>query len=156
MDLEKEKADYRRKVVEIKMKLEHLLQGYQFNKIPVEIKERMSEDSGVIKFTDDIHAAYLLDPDEIVIALEIFINCIAREMTLEQELIHTSKVIKILQQSIILLSNTTQEEATIILTNLGLFDGSFIKGKKIKLFEFEYKIEVIDGILHFSIKETVE
>ena len=138
------------------MKLEHLLQGYQFNRIPVEIKKKESEDSGVLKFTDDIHAAYLLDSEEIVIDLELFINCIVKEKTLDKELMHTSKVIEILQQSIKLLSNITREEANIILTKLGFFDGSFVNKKQIKLFDFEYSTEVIDGILHFSIRETSE
>lgn len=138
------------------MKLEHLLQGYQFNRIQVDIKERTSDDSGVLKFTDDIHAAYLLDSEEIVIDLELFINCIVKEKTLDKELMHTSKVIEILQQSIKLLSNITREEANIILTKLGFFDGSFVNKKQIKLFDFEYSTEVIDGILHFSIRETSE
>ena len=138
------------------MKLEHLIQGYNFNRIPAKIKEKTSETSGVITYSEGINAAYLIDPEEIVVDLELFINCLSKELELDKQIKHTIEVIKILQQSIMLLSNITQEEANIILDKLGLYNGNFKDKKQIQLFEFEYQVEVVDSILHFSIVEAIK
>ena len=135
------------------MKLEHLIQGYNFNRIPAKINKEISEEAGVINFYDGITASYLLDDEEIVICLNVFINCLAKEMMLDKQIQHTTKVINVLQQSIMLLTNITQEEANIILQKLGLFDGSFSEGKQIKLFDYAYKVKVVDGLLCFTINE---
>ena len=138
------------------MKLEHLIQAYKLNNINAELKEMNAnnERAGVISFGNGISASYLLDDEDIIIAMKIFFNCLAREnMKLNSQLSHVIKVLTIMQNTIMLLSNIPQKECNMILDKLGLFDNTFIQGKQIKHLEHTYKIEVIDGLLCFSINE---
>lgn len=138
------------------MKLEHLLQAYKTNNIEAELKEmnKDNEKAGVITFANGISASYLLDDEDIIIAMKIFFNCLAREnMKLNSQLSHVIKVLTIMQNTIMLLSNIPQKECNMILDKLGLFDNTFIQGKQIKHLEHTYKIEVIDGLLCLSINE---
>ena len=138
------------------MKLEHLLQAYKINNIEAELNEMNSnnERAGVITFANGISASYLLDNEDIVIAMKIFFNCLARKnMKLNSQLSHVIKVLTIMQNTIMLLSNIPQKECNMILDKLGLFDNTFMQGKQIKHLEHTYKIEVIDGLLCFSINE---
>lgn len=137
------------------MKLEHLLQAYKTNNIEAELKEmnKDNEKAGVITFANGISASYLLDDEDIIIAMKIFFNCLAREnMKLNSQLSHVIKVLTIMQNTIMLLSNIPQKECNMILDKLGLFD-TFIQGKQIKHLEHIYKIEVIGGLLCLSINE---
>ena len=140
------------------MKLEHLIQAYNFNKIPAKTKEEIEQDNeraGTIEFYNGIVASYLLDNENIVIALKLFMNCLTRDtLTLTGQLSHTIKVLQVMQQTIMLLGNVLQKECNIILEKLGLFDNTFSKGKQIKHLEHTYKIEVIDGLLCLSIEEV--
>lgn len=140
------------------MKLEHLIQAYNFNKIPAKIKEEIEQDNeraGTIEFYNGIVASYLLDNENIVIAMKLFMNCLTRDtLTLTGQLNHTIKVLQVMQQTIMLLGNVPQIECNIILEKLGLFDNTFNKGKQIKHLEHTYKIEVIDGLLCLSIEEV--
>lgn len=138
------------------MKLEHLLQAYKINNIEAELKEINinNERAGVITFANGISASYLLDDEDIIIAMKIFFNCLAREnMKLNSQLSHVIKVLTIMQNTIMLLSNIPQKECNMILDKLGLFDNTFMQGKQIKHLEHIYKIEVIDGLLCLSINE---
>lgn len=138
------------------MKLEHLLQAYKVNNVEAELKEMNTEEekAGVISFANGISASYLLDDEEIIIAMKMFFNCITlEELSLSNQLSHTLKVINIMQNTIMLLSNITQKECNLILSELGLFDNTFTEGKKIKHLEHVYSIEVIDGLLCLSINE---
>ena len=139
------------------MKLEHLIQAYNFNKIPAKTKEEIEQDNeraGTIEFYNGIVASYLLDNENIVIALKLFMNCLTRDtLTLTGQLSHTIKVLQVMQQTIMLLGNVPQIECNIILEKLGLFDNTFSKEKQIKHLEHIYKIEVIDGLLCLSIEE---
>lgn len=138
------------------MKLEHLLQAYKLNNIEAELKEmnKDNEKAGVITFTNGISASYLLDDEEIVVAMKIFFNCLTRDtLTITNQLSHTIKVIQIMQNTIMLLENVPQKEANMILEGLGLFDNTFKDGKQIKHLEHTYKIEVIDELLCLSINE---
>ena len=60
------------------MKLEHLLKAYKLNNINAEIKDVNNEieRAGVITFANGISASYLLDDEDIVIAMKIFFNCL--------------------------------------------------------------------------------
>lgn len=140
------------------MKLEHLIQAYNFNKIPAKTKEEIEQDNeraGTIEFYNGIVASYLLDNENIVIALKLFMNCLTRDtLTLTGQLSHTIKVLQVMQQTIMLLGNVPQKECNVILEKLGLFDNTFSKGKQIKHLEHTYKIEVIDGLLCLSIEEV--
>lgn len=138
------------------MKLEHLLQAYKINNIEAELKEMDSENekAGVITFANGISASYLLDDEEIVIAMKMFFNCLTRDtLTMTSQLSHTIKVLTIMQNTIMLLSNIPQKECNMILDKLGLFNNTFKEGKQIKHLEHTYKIEVIDGLLCLSINE---
>ena len=139
------------------MKLEHLIQAYNFNKIPAKLKEQIeqnNERAGTIEFYNGIVASYLLDDEDIVVAMKLFMNCLTRDMlTLTVQLSHTIKVLQVMQQTIILLGNIPQKECNMILEKLGLFDNTFSKGKQIKHLDHTYKIEVIDGLLCLTIEE---
>lgn len=139
------------------MKLEHLIQAYNFNKIPAKIKEEVEKDNeraGTIEFCNGIVASYLLDNEDIIVAMKLFMNCLTRDtLTLTGQLSHTIKVLQVMQQTIMLLGNITQKECNMILEKLGLFDNTFSKGKQIKHLEHTYRIEVIDGLLCLSIEE---
>ncbi len=138
------------------MKLEHLIQAYKVNNIEAELKEMNSknERAGVINFANGISASYLLDDEDIVIAMKIFFNCLAREsMKLDAQLSHVIKVIQVMQNTIMLLSNIPQNECNMILDKLGLFDNTFKEGKQIKHLDHTYKIEVVEGLLCLSINE---
>ena len=138
------------------MKLEHLLQAYKLNNIEAELKEmnKDNERAGVITFANGISASYLLDNEDIVIAMKIFFNCLARnDFKLTSQINHVIKIITIMQNTIMLLGNVSQKEANMILEGLGLFDNTFKDVKQIKHLEHTYKIEVIDGLLCLSINE---
>lgn len=138
------------------MKLEHLIQAYKLNNIEAEVKDmsEANERAGTITFAEGMSAAYLLDDEEIVIAMKIFFNCLARgSMKVEAQLSHTIKVLSVMQNTMMLLGNITQKECNMILETLGLFDNTFSEGKQIKHLEHSYRIEVIDGLLCLSINE---
>ena len=138
------------------MKLEHLIQAYNYNRIPVKKSEEIieyGEEAGTIKFNENINAAYLLDDEDIVIAISIFINCVViKDKTINNMLTHTQQAINIIQKTIELLANTKQEEANSIIKQLGLFSGR-IEKKAVKFINYIFKIDVADGILIFSIIE---
>ncbi len=144
------------------MKLEHLLKAYKLNNINAEIKNVNNEieRAGVITFTNGISASYLLDNEDIVIAMKIFFNCLVPDnkgkLTVINQIEHTKKIITIIQKTMMLLSNIPQKEANMILEHLGLFDNTFRSGKQIKHLEHEYRIETIDGLLCFTVNEVVE
>lgn len=138
------------------MKLEHLLQAYKVNDIETELKEmnRENEKVGVITFAKGISASYLLDDEEVVVAMKIFFNCLsANDLTISSQLIHTIKILNIMHNTIMLLSNIPKKECNMILDKLGLFDNTFKEGKQIKHLDHSYSIEVVDGLLCFSINE---
>lgn len=116
------------------MNLKHLIQAYKFNKIKTKVTKEINdnEKAGVINFNDNINAAYLLNNKEMIIALNIFCNCITKELTINSQINHTIEVIKILQKSIELISNITTEETNLILKSLGIFDNTFQKRKENK------------------------
>ena len=119
------------------MKLEHLLQAYKVNNINAELKEMNTENerAGVITYANGISASYLLDDEDIVVAMKIFFNCLTGdELTANNQLTHTIKVINVMQQTIMLLANIPQKEANLILKSLGLFNGTFKKRKESKTF----------------------
>lgn len=138
------------------MKLEHLIQGYNFNRIAARIKEEISSEAGVITYLKDenINASYLLDKDGFVEALVLFSNCVVgSNKTFVNQLKHTTDTLIIIQKSIELLGNTKQEEANKILSRLGLFNKR-IKRKAVKFMNCVYEVDVIDGVLKFSITEA--
>ena len=103
------------------MKLEHLIQAYKLNGINTKLKEMNSneERAGVITFTNGISAAYLLDDEDIVISIKIFFNCLVRDkLTITNQLEHVIKILSIMQNTIMLISNIPQKECNIILDNL--------------------------------------
>lgn len=117
------------------MKLEHLIQAYKINNIEAELKEMNSdnEKAGVITFANGISASYLLDDEDIVIAIKIFFNCLTTDkLKIQNQISHTIKILTIIQNTIMLLSNIPQKECNIILERLGLFDNTFVKRKKNK------------------------
>lgn len=119
------------------MKLEHLLQAYKVNNIETELKEmnNKNEKAGVISFGDGISASYLLDNENIVIAMKIFFNCLSKKsIKAEAQLSYTIKILTIMQNTIMLLTNISQNECNMILKKLGLFDNSFQKRKTNKTF----------------------
>ena len=138
------------------MKLEHLIQAYKKSNINVELKDMSDkhERAGVMTFANEISASYLLDDEDIVVAMKIFFNCLTTDsLTITNQMNHAVKIIGIMQNTIMLLGNITQKETNMILESLGLFDNTFQNGKQIKHLEHSYRIEVIDGLLCMSISE---
>jgi len=138
------------------MKLEHLIKAYKVNNIEAELKEMNNEyeNAGTINFAKGIVASYLLDDEEIIVAMKIFFNCLTtKELNILSQLSHTIKALNIIQNTIMLLSNIPQKECNMILEKLGLFDNTFKEGKQIKHLDHTYKIEVVDGLLCLSINE---
>lgn len=131
MDMEEKKEiSNTRKVVT--MKLEHLIQAYKQNNIYVELKDMSdkNEKAGVISFANGISASYLLDNEHIVVAMKMFFNCLTTEtLNINTQLSYTVKILNIMQNTIMLLSNITQKECNMILSKLGLFDNTFQKRK---------------------------
>lgn len=153
--MEKEKEIYNRGEM-VTMKLEHLIQAYKVNNIEAELKEMNIENEkvGTITFAKGITASYLLDDEDIVISMKIFFNCLARGSTkLDAQLSHVIKVLTIMQNTIMLLSNIPQNECNMILDKLGSFDNTFKNGKQIKHLDHTYKIEIVEGLLCLSINE---
>lgn len=141
---------------DVVMKLEHLLQAYKVNNIEAEQKEmnNKQEKAGVITFANGISASYLLDNEDIVVAMKIFFNCLTRDsLTVTNQISHVIKIIQIIQNTVMLLGNVTQKESNMILESLGLFDNTFAEGKQIKHLEHTYRIEIIGGLLCISINE---
>lgn len=141
------------------MKLEHLIQAYNFNKIPTKIDKEINQDkerAGVIKYNEDINGSYLLDDEGIVVAINIFNNCVVENnKTMVNQLKHTTNTLTIIQKTIELLGNTKQEEANQILKQLGIFSGK-IKRKAVRFTNYVYKIDVANGLLVFSMLEEAE
>lgn len=141
------------------MKLEHLIQAYNFNKIPTKIDKEINQDkerAGVIKYNEDINGSYLLDDEGIVVAINIFSNCVVENnKTMVNQLKHTTNTLTIIQKTIELLGNTKQEEANQILKQLGIFSGK-IKRKAVRFTNYVYKIDVANGLLVFSMLEEAE
>ena len=138
------------------MKLEHLIQAYKVNNINTETKDMSDENerAGTITFTKGISAAYLLDDEDIVISMKMFFNCLTTdELKIDNQLSHIIKILNIMQNTIMLLSNITQKECNMILDELGLFNNTFKEGKQIKHLDHTYRIEVVSGLLCLSINE---
>lgn len=134
------------------MKLEHLIDGYKHNGINVEvIIDNEKEKAGIIKFTDYISATYYED-DEIVKSIQVFANTItSKEITNQLE--HTINLLKVLSNTIELLTNVSEEERNMILETLGLFNNTFKDGKQLQHNNYGYKIEIVDGLILFTIGE---
>ena len=139
------------------MRIDHLIQAYNFNRIPAKIKEEVkkeNEHAGVINFYNGITGSYLIDDEEVVIAIKIFFNCLTTdEKNMSNQLNHTIKVLNVMQKTIMSLDNVSQEECNMILEKLGLFDDTFKDGKQIKHLDYSYRIEVVDGLLCMTVDE---
>lgn len=137
------------------MKLEHLIQAFNFNRIPAHIKEKIeeaNEKSGVIEFNENIYASYLLDEEGFVIALNLFINgVVERNKTIANQMKHVTEALIIIQKSMELFGNINKEEANKILEKLGLFSNKIPKEKAIDFLDYIYKINSVDGLLNFTI-----
>lgn len=138
------------------MKPEHLIQGYNFNRIPAKIEKEITkegEKAGVIKFSEDINASYLLDDEGIVVALNLFANCVVvNNKNINNQLKHTTQVLVIIQKTIELLGNTKREEANKIMKHLQMLSGN-IKKKAVRFTNHIYKIDAVDGLLIFTMLE---
>lgn len=136
------------------MNLKHLMQAYNFNRIQAKIDKEINEQderAGVIKFNKDINASYLLDKENTVIAMNIFINGVTTNgRTIDNQLNHITQALIVIQKTIELLGNTKKEEANSILNQLEMFSGQ-LKKKAVRFLDYIYKIESIDGMLMFSI-----
>ena len=92
------------------MKLEHLMQAYKVNKINAELKEMNVKDvkTGVITYANGILASYLLDKEDIVVAMKMFFCCLTPDiLNVQNQVEHTVKIINIMQNTISLLSSVS-------------------------------------------------
>lgn len=139
------------------IKLEHLIYGYNIKGISSKIEKEINKDEEravVIKYNDDTHGSCLLDDEGIVVAIIIFSNCVTKKnKTIEHQLIHTEQILVIIQKTMELLGNIRQEEANNIMKKLGMFDGT-IKEKAVVFLNYVYKINILNGLLSFSMIEN--
>ena len=141
------------------MKLEHLVQAYKINNVNVELEDMSNENekAGVIKFCNGIAASYLLDEEQIVVAIKIFCNCITSDKpSIENQINYVLNIINIMQQTMMLLSNIPQKECILILESLGLFNGTFKEEKQIKHLDHIYSIQLIDNLICLSVTEELQ
>lgn len=132
------------------MKLEHLIEAYKYKEIKAEITSQEGK-AGVIKFNEYIYATYYED-DEIVKSIQVFANTItSKEISNQVE--HTINLLKVLSNTIELLTNVSEEVRNMILDTLGLFNNTFKEGKQVKYNGYGYKIEIADGLILFTIGE---
>lgn len=134
------------------MKLEHLLECYRYRGIyyqSIDEDSYITSNDKIITIHFDKHMKLICcSNSEIVYNIRIVADW---NKDISNYTMHTLYVLHIIQASIDCLSNISQNEINIILCGLGLYDGSFVKGKKIKNNENLYKVEVIDGVLMFTI-----
>lgn len=134
------------------MKLEHLLECYRYKGIHYQNIDKESYVASdhktlIIHFNKHVKAVCCSD-SEIVHNIRVVADW---NKDISNYTRHTLNVLHVIQASIDCLSNISQNEINIILRSLGLYDGSFVKGKEIKNDENLYKIEVINGVLMFTI-----
>ena len=137
------------------MKLEHLIQGYRFNRINAKIQQEIQQEdkAAVININEDINASCLIDDEGIVTAMNLFSNCVVQnKKKKKKQLEHTTQTINVIQKTIELLGNTKQEEANKIMNMLGMFSGK-LEAKAVRFTNHVYKIDVANGLLIFSIIE---
>ena len=132
------------------MKLEHLIEAYKYKEMKAEITKQ-EDKAGVIKFTDYIYATYYED-DEIVKSIQVFANTILSK-EVNKQLEHTINLLKVLSNTIELLTNVSEDIRNTILDTLGLFNNTFKDGKQVKYNGYGYKIEIADGLILFTIGE---
>lgn len=132
------------------MKLEHLIEAYKYKEIKAEITKQEGK-AGVIKFNEHIYATYYED-DEIVKSIQVFANTIA-DKEINNQVEHTINLLKVLSNTIELLTNVSEEIRNMILDTLGLFNNTFKDGKQVKYNGYGYKIEIADGLILFTIGE---
>lgn len=138
------------------IKLEHLIQGYNFNRIQAKVDKEFNdsnEKAVVINFSSDINGAFLLDKEDIVVAVNLYANGVVQDnKTLDNQIKHTTETLIIIQKTMELVGNIKQEEANNILKQLGLFKGK-IKDKAVRFLNYVYRIDAANGLLHFSMLE---
>lgn len=138
------------------IKLEHLIQGYNFNRIPAKVDREFNdskEKAIVINFSSGINGAFLLDEEDIVVALNLYADGVIQDnKTLDNQIKHVTETLIIIQKTMELVGNIKQEEANKILKQLGLFKGK-IQNKAVKFLNYIYSIDAANGLLHFSILE---
>ncbi len=134
------------------MKLDHLLECYRYKGIcyqHVDEESYVASNNKVITIHFDKHTKIVCcSNSEMVYNIRVVADW---KKGVNNSAMHTLNVLNIIQTSINCLSNISQNEIKIILCSLGLYDGSFVKGKKIKNDENLYKVEVINGVLMFTI-----
>jgi len=131
------------------MKLDNLIEGYRFNRIKANIKEKNNDYTGVINYTPNINSSYMLD-DEGYISVLIIFSVTNIKTKIEEQLRHSEDTLIIIQKSIELLSNLNQAEANEVMKQLGMFNG--LKNKKsVTVNGYTFEIDVINGILKFTI-----
>ena len=143
------------------MKLNHIIEAYRFNNIEVELYKKdiesskvlnIPEEAGVLKFNDDIYAAFILDDEKFICGINLFANAVVNK-DLNIQIKHTEKLLVIVQKTIELLCDTTQEEANNILDRLGILKG-ILKEKAVERMGCIYKIKADNGIFNFMIMKT--
>lgn len=135
------------------MKLEHLIQAYNFNNIHAEVEKEIEDDvekAVVLKFNENISASCLIDAEGIVVSINLFSNCVVtNNKTLINQLEHTVTTLNIIKKTIELLGNTSKEEANNILKELNMFKDT-LKTKAVRFLNTIHKVNISNGILIYS------
>lgn len=109
------------------------------------------DNSGVIKYSDDMFATYFME-DSTVKAIQITAATKVKG-SFNNQINHTTNLIKTFKNIAVSLCEVTEDEAKSVMELLGLFDQSFTKGKQVFLFDYLFKVEVVEGLILISIAE---
>lgn len=117
------------------------------SKIDGELTDEDIGVAGVIKHTKDILSTYFM-VDGNIKTIQTFTTA-----KVDKQILHTTKLIKVLQEIGMNLCELTQEEMNKVLRSLGLFNGIF-KPKQTFLYDYVFKVEAANGLILFTIAEV--
>lgn len=129
------------------MKVDHLIQAYKMNKIEAELQEKNAK-SGMVKYGEGMVSDYFLDSENSIVSIQMFFNQIK-----DKDVLYSIKVIRLIQTTIMLFCNISQQEANLILNGLGMFRKEKQEDTFIQHLQYQYRIKIENGLLYFSISE---
>ncbi len=111
------------------------------------------EMAGILKFTEDIFAVFYIDKKEkYVKSIQIIASAIStKEINLANQISHTTDILKIIKNTIMILSDFDDKTINNLLSELGLFNEKFIAGKEINYNNYLLKISTNNGLLLFTL-----
>jgi hypothetical protein len=129
------------------MKLEHLIKGYKSKEINAELKEK-NKPVSILKFTDYIYAD-CYESEDVVTSVQII-----SDTKVKDQIQHCTDIIKVIASTIDLQTNLLEDERNVVINSLGLYDGSFVKGKTYITETHIFKAYIMSSVLIVLISEN--